>query len=317
MSSTVPATERSHGTTALLTTALPFVLAAALYLSVVFAAVAALPLVFAYLRFGRALGVLCCVCNTALVWLTAGQFHAATFFVLAVVTGTALTEGVRLRWQPSAVVGLSIAPMLRSLVLILGTFSAKYRVNPVERTQVLIGQAVDRVVEDIERYKKNHNATSQDLERVLADPQSTKRNIFNELFSVLGIATLLVSALNFLVMIRLNLAGSREVLGLKKLFFRSWKTPEILVWPTIAAGFSLVVEVPYISIAALNFFKIFMAIYAIQGIAILGALFDSWKLKQAVRPLAYFLAVAVLLPMVISLGFFDLWFDFRQKFKKG
>jgi hypothetical protein len=257
------------------------------------------------------------VANTALVWLTAGQFHAATFFILAVVTSTALGEGVRLRWRPSAVVALTMATMLLSMALILGTFSAKYRVNPLQRTQALIGQAVDRVVEDIERYKKTHNTTSQDLERVLADPQSTKRNIFNELFSVLGVAALLIAALNFIVMVRLNLGSSREALGLKKAFFRQWKAPEPLVWPTIITGFCLVVEVPYVSIAALNFFKIFMAIYAIQGIAILGALFDSWKLKRAMRPLAYFLAVAVLLPMVISLGFFDLWFDFRHKFKKG
>ena len=42
-----------------LAVAVPFFLGAALYLSVIFAAFAALPLVYAHLRFGRFAGILC------------------------------------------------------------------------------------------------------------------------------------------------------------------------------------------------------------------------------------------------------------------
>jgi hypothetical protein len=58
-----------------------------------------------------------------------------------------------------------------------------------------------------------------------------------------------------------------------------------------------------------------MAIYALQGLAIVNYLFDVWGLKGFFRPLGYVLTVALLLPLVISLGFFDLWFGFREKFK--
>lgn len=76
------------------------------------------------------------------------------------------------------------------------------------------------------------------------------------------------------------------------------------------------VEMPYVSLPALNLFKILMAVYAIQGLAIMAFLFHSFKVPGFLRPLGYVIAVLVLLPLVISLGFFDLWFLFREKLVK-
>jgi uncharacterized protein YybS (DUF2232 family) len=104
-------------------------------------------------------------------------------------------------------------------------------------------------------------------------------------------------------------------LGLDADFFKRWKAPDHMVWPTLAAGFCLVIEIPVLSDVALNIFKILMAIYAFQGLSVTNYLFDVWGVKGFLRPLGYVLAVALLLPLVISLGFFDLWFDFREKFK--
>lgn len=296
--------------------ALPYALGAALYLSVVFAMFAAVPLVYIHLRQGRAAGVLCSATNLAIVWLATGQISAAVFFVTGVVLAAGLAEGIRLRLRPDGVVGVGVLSMAGAMLLLVATYSAKFQANPVERVQQVIASSVDKVAEDIERYKAQNRQVSNDLERILVDPQTTKRNIFNELPSVLGIVFLLLSAANFLLMTRLNPMHVREVLGLPKNFFRRWKASDHMIWPTLAAGFCLVVEMPYLSTIALNVFKILMTVYAIQGLAILSAFFESWRLRPSLKPLCYGLAVAVLLPLVISLGFFDLWFDFRNKFNK-
>jgi uncharacterized protein YybS (DUF2232 family) len=60
-----------------------------------------------------------------------------------------------------------------------------------------------------------------------------------------------------------------------------------------------------------------MAIYAIQGLSILSFFFDVWRLKGVFRALGFVIGVVLMMPLVLSLGFFDLWFDFRSKFRQS
>lgn len=295
---------------------LPFVLSAALYLSVVFSVISALPIAYVYLRNGRPVGLLASITNIALVWLLMGQFNAMVFFLIAIVLGASLSEAVRLRFSPENAVAWTLGFVLLGMVTFLAAYSLRYQVNPFVKIEALISQVVDKVVLDIESYKATNQPTSKELEQILLDPQMTKKNIFRELFSTVSISLLLLVVANLLLFYRLNLSGVRARLGLRKDFFKRWKAPYQLVWPTLFAGFCLVVEVPFLSAVAINFFKFFMAIYALQGMAIISAIFDSWRMSNTLRPLGYVLAIALLLPLVISLGFFDLWFDFRNKFKK-
>ena len=58
---------------------------------------------------------------------------------------------------------------------------------------------------------------------------------------------------------------------------RTGARPEWLVWPTIATGFGLLVDLGPASDVAINVFKFLMAIYAIQGLSILSFFFDLWN----------------------------------------
>lgn len=89
-----------------------------------------------------------------------------------------------------------------------------------------------------------------------------------------------------------------------------------VVWPTIAAGFCLVIEVPWISSFAFDAFQILVGNLCPSGLAILSFLFDAWDIRGFLRPAGYVIAVVVLQPLVISLGFFDLWFGFREKLRR-
>lgn len=293
----------------------PFFLGAALYLSVIFAVFSALPLVFAHLRFGRMGGVLCSITNTALVLVASGRVNAAVFFVLAAVLAAAISECLKLKLRLEWTAVFSVGTMLLVSALLLLSYSHKFNINPIARLDSFVGSAVEQVASNIEKYKASSAVSSQDLDKFLVDPEMTKRNILFELPSAITISLLMVAVGNILLLLRLNLQGVRDSLRLEADFFKNWKSPDHLVWPTLAAGFCLVIEVPVLSEVALNVFKILMAIYALQGLAITNYLFDVWGMKGFLRPLGYILAVAILLPLVISLGFFDLWFGFREKFK--
>ncbi|MBI3543418.1 MAG: DUF2232 domain-containing protein [Deltaproteobacteria bacterium] len=298
-----------------LAVAVPFFLGAALYLSVIFAAFAALPLVYAHLRFGRVAGILCSLTNMALVFAVSGRMNAAVFFVLAVVLGASIAECAKLKLKVEWNVVFSVGVMLIVSSLLLLSYSHRFNINPVQKLDAFVGTMVEQVANNVEKYKASTTLSSQDLDKFVVDPEMTKRNILFELPSAITITLLIVAVGNLLLLLRLNLQGVRDAQRLESDFFKNWKAPEHMVWPTLVAGFCLVVEIPVLSDVALNIFKVLMAIYAFQGLAIANYLFDVWGVKGFLRPLGYVLAVALLLPLVISLGFFDLWFDFREKFK--
>jgi uncharacterized protein YybS (DUF2232 family) len=144
-----------------------------------------------------------------------------------------------------------------------------------------------------------------------------KENLITEFPSAVAVFALVLVWTNLVVLLRLNPGGVREKLGLEPAFFRKWRAPEFLVWPTIASGFFLVFDAGLFSDIALNLFKFLMAIYAIQGLSILSFFFDVWKLKGMFRALGFLMGVVLMMPLVLSLGFFDLWFDFRSKFRQS
>ena len=93
-----------------------------------------------------------------------------------------------------------------------------------------------------------------------------------------------------------------------------WQAPERLVWATIGAGSMLLLPAQTIKLVGANVLMVLLTIYFFQGIAIVAYYFEH---KGVPRPLRIFLysLVAVqqlLLLLIIAMGFFDMWFNFRR-----
>ncbi|MDO9111183.1 MAG: DUF2232 domain-containing protein, partial [Desulfatirhabdiaceae bacterium] len=117
-----------------------------------------------------------------------------------------------------------------------------------------------------------------------------------------------------------NLLMTRSLVrfrGLKTPNFGSltrWKSPEILVWVVIAGGVMLLIPVKTLKIIGLNIVLGLIMIYFIQGISIVSFYFDKRKFPRMLRGVLYALigVQQVFSMLVIGLGFFDLWIDFRK-----
>jgi len=97
--------------------------------------------------------------------------------------------------------------------------------------------------------------------------------------------------------------------------FRDWKAPEPLVWPLIACGFSLFFSVPDLArLIAINLLLIIGASYFAQGLAVIAFFFHKNNVPRFLRGITYILIVfqQIFTLMVIGLGLFDLWGDFRR-----
>lgn len=97
--------------------------------------------------------------------------------------------------------------------------------------------------------------------------------------------------------------------------FREWKGPEALVWVLIASGFTLFVPVAdALRIAAMNLLLVVGAFYFAQGLAVIGFFFHKNNVPRFLRGITYILIVfqQIFTLMVVGLGLFDLWGDFRR-----
>lgn len=144
-------------------------------------------------------------------------------------------------------------------------------------------------------------------------PDKLKEMVIREFPFVSAVVSLVMVWLNLILLIRLNFFHIQMNLGLDLSFISKWKAPEFLIWPTILAGGLMIFQLGAASLIGGTIFKFMMAVYGIQGLSILCYFFDSRNIQGFFRSIGYVLAVWPLLPALLGLGFFDLWFDFRSK----
>ena len=113
---------------------------------------------------------------------------------------------------------------------------------------------------------------------------------------------------------------SKPLLQAGKLFYpdfgslNRWKAPEFLVWVVILSGVMLLLPYTYLKILGLNGLIILMSIYFFVGIAIVSFLFEKKGLPRMLRFILYSIMAfqQIILLLVIGLGFFDTWLNFRK-----
>lgn len=96
---------------------------------------------------------------------------------------------------------------------------------------------------------------------------------------------------------------------------REWKSPEALVWGLIVCGFSLFIpDFGVVQVIALNLLLVIGAYYFAQGLAVIGFFFHKNKVPRFLRGLTYVLIIfqQIFTLLVVGLGLFDLWGDFRR-----
>lgn len=96
--------------------------------------------------------------------------------------------------------------------------------------------------------------------------------------------------------------------------FDQWKVPEVWIWGLIFSGAGVLFAKGSLATAALNLLVVMLALYFLQGLAIVKYFFRTRRVSAPLRTLGYIL-LATLNPLpvlVAGIGVFDLWIDFRK-----
>jgi hypothetical protein len=237
------------------------------------------------------------------------------FYLLSVVSlGIAIPLLVRRRRKPEAIVATACLLQWVLVALLIGVYAALHRIS--------LWTELDRVFSGF--FDLLYSSLSPEAREQLAANfgggesgiEEWRRNTLTELPGALGILCLLVAWFNLRILVNLNPNRVLHRLGLDRRVFNRWKNADWLIWPTILSWGVVLFAGQRVSDLALNVFKILMAVYGLQGLAVMGTAFDAWKIRGFFRTLIYLFALFLMMPLVLSIGFFDQWFDFRKKFRQ-
>jgi uncharacterized protein YybS (DUF2232 family) len=96
--------------------------------------------------------------------------------------------------------------------------------------------------------------------------------------------------------------------------FSNWICPDRLVWAGIVGGFLIVTKKPLLVTIGINTVIVLIAVYFLQGTAIVSFFFKKRNIPSRVRVIVYLLLgiFQFLLLLIAALGLLDIWMDFRK-----
>jgi len=118
----------------------------------------------------------------------------------------------------------------------------------------------------------------------------------------------------------MNLLLARSLLKKKSIVpldfgsLNQWKAPEPMVWGVITCGLMLLIPLNQFKIIGVNGLMVLMTVYFFQGIAVVSFFLTKKQSPRFLKVTIYsFIALQhMMLLLVVGLGFFDMWLNFRK-----
>lgn len=228
------------------------------------------------------------------------------------VLGLILSEIFRRKMSIGTSVLLGTCLLLLMGLLVLAVAGLRKNLGPLEMVYAYL----------LESLEETARITTQ----VGADPE--KAGAFQETLKALKEVVALIYPSLMIVgsafVVWLNVIMSRPLFIKRNLevpdfgALDRWKSPELMVWGLIAAGFSLFLSFSPLRLVAVNALVIMLAIYFFHGLSVLLFYLNKYRVPPWMRVGVYALILLqqILVVGVTMAGLFDQWIDLRRIHQK-
>lgn len=261
-----------------------------------------LPVLFYRLKLGQNSGLaIIAVSFIFLLLMTRGLAFDILYFGSLLMTGLLLGECLERHLDIRKTIGLTI-------VVVMGSAFAAFFLYTIVQ-----GQSMGTLVSE---YLSTYFKMTAEIYSEMGIEQSQIAQL-NSAFMVILPGMFLVS---YITTIWLNILIIRNLLKRRGITLNSienlnqYRSPEFLVWVVIAMGLTLMLPVQPLKIIGINCLIVLMLVYFFQGIAVVSFFFQKKKTPIALKVFCYSLIAVQLyvLILVIGVGFFDNWINFRK-----
>lgn len=268
-----------------------------------------LPTFFYRSKFGRKIGIAVPGFTIiAMIIILGGFTFDVFFFIELLLIGFVLSELIELKLSIEKTFIYACIVVLSSSILVVLFYS---NITGIQVGSLVSAYIVKNLELTLELYK-NMGMPEENIHMISSSMESFQY-VLIRIFPALAIASTL-----FIIWTSLMLA--KPLLKTKNLFYPDfgqlnlWKTPEYLVWIAIACGILLLIPDRAVRLMGINGIIILMTIYFFQGMAIVSFYFAKKQFPRLLRFFLYSLIAIwqVILLIVVILGFFDIWFNFRK-----
>lgn len=268
-----------------------------------------LPVLFYRIKLGRNLGMVIPLAALSIIVAAGGGISADTLFFSGLMfLGFILAEFLVLNISIEKTVMFTCATVFFTGLLSLVIYS---NITNTGITRLITGYVEENLKMTLSLYESMGMPEEKIV--LISNALDTIKYLLVRILPGLTAAMLM-----FVAWINILTAG--PVLRKKNLFFPDygpltlWKAPENLVWIAIAAGMVLLLPMKLPGIIGINIVIVLVTIYFFQGIAIIQFYFEKKKFPTMLRGILYALIAIqqLLLILVIGVGFFDTWVNFRR-----
>ncbi len=208
------------------------------------------------------------------------------------------------RWDAAVAIGVATSVVTGGLALsLIGSFRG---ISLGEMVRSYVQLEVDRAM-NIYRQAQLPPDQLQEIQRIIDHMAVFLVQTWPAL-SVIVTGTVLLATVLFLSQLS---KGRYQIVNPP---FASWKVPEKLIWVLILGGAGFLLGSDGTRVLALNLLTVVLPIYFLQGLAVVTWFFQKREVTPFFRRLGYML-VLLLNPLpilVMGVGIFDLWIDFRK-----
>jgi uncharacterized protein YybS (DUF2232 family) len=273
-----------------------------------------LPIIYYYSKTGRIQGfaiLLVSLFLVAAVLTISGSLANLPLLFMTGFLGLFLSEIFRKNYS----IERTIVYPVTAVLMVWCSFIVIQSLSAGEEPWRIVEDYIGRNIQESIQFYAQLDIPAEQID-FLKDNFKQITNFFANIFP----AIVLVSA-SFVVW--LNVLSAREIFQRTGMWcpdfgdLSRWKAPEGLIWLLIASGGLLLIPVSLVRIISLNLVIVCMFPYLLQGLSIISYLFKTKNVHRSFRMLCYFLIFAqqYLILLLVAVGVFDLWVDFRKFIK--
>jgi uncharacterized protein YybS (DUF2232 family) len=271
--------------------------------------VAPAPLLFIYLQRGQVAGLVLMGLVFAALFILMGSNQALLFVAEYVVMATIMAETIKAQLTMDRCIFLSA---LGSMTLATFLMYVLFADGEVSLTDFFQAQILEHFNHSLEALKSMGEEQAE-LDAMKEFFEQSSRTFATAYPSFIMAGSLITAAVNYFL-VRLVWVKFYGDSLFRKEKFSELVLPDYLIWGLILSAGSLFLVGSPVGMVGMNLFAMVILVYLFQGLAVLVHILESKGVPKFLWALVFFIIIIqpILMGLVVGLGIFDIWVDFRK-----